>query len=56
MKSKTSITLSQSILKGMDEFLADFKSRSDFIETAVFEHKNRQHKKNDDPGKRDTGR
>ena len=35
MKSKTSITLSQGLLKGMDEFLVNFKSRSDFIEVAV---------------------
>ena len=35
MKSKTSITLSQSLLKGMDEFVASFKSRSDFIEAAI---------------------
>jgi metal-responsive CopG/Arc/MetJ family transcriptional regulator len=35
MKSKTSITLSQHLCEGMDEFLANFKSRSDFIEAAI---------------------
>ncbi len=35
MKSKISITLSQGLLKGMDEFVVDSKSCSDFIEAAV---------------------
>ncbi|MHC4443939.1 MAG: ribbon-helix-helix domain-containing protein [Planctomycetota bacterium] len=35
MKSKTSITLSGAILNGIDEHSTDFRSRSEFIETAV---------------------
>jgi metal-responsive CopG/Arc/MetJ family transcriptional regulator len=35
MKSKTSITLSQDILKAIDAHMAGYKSRSDFLETAA---------------------
>lgn len=35
MKVKTSITLSEDILKVMDKRLSDFKNRSDFIEHAI---------------------
>ena len=35
MKTKTSITLSSTLLHGIDEIAGDFKSRSDFIEAAV---------------------
>jgi len=35
MKSKISITLSGALLCGIDEHAGDFKSRSEFIETAV---------------------
>lgn len=35
MKVKTSITLSEDILKVIDKRLHDFKNRSDFIECAI---------------------
>ncbi|HSG31251.1 MAG TPA: ribbon-helix-helix domain-containing protein [Thermodesulfobacteriota bacterium] len=35
MKVKTSITLSEDILRTMDKRLSDFKNRSDFIEQAI---------------------
>ena len=35
MKTKTSIILSGTVLHGIDEHAADFRSRSEFIETAV---------------------
>ncbi len=35
MKTKTSITLSGSLLRGLDEHAKDFRSRSEFIESAV---------------------
>jgi Arc/MetJ-type ribon-helix-helix transcriptional regulator len=35
MKRKTSVTLSAPLLRGIEEHAADFRSRSEFIETAV---------------------
>jgi metal-responsive CopG/Arc/MetJ family transcriptional regulator len=35
MKSKTSITLSEDLLKAIDRRSGQFKNRSDFIETAI---------------------
>ena len=35
MKVKTSITLSEDLLKSIEGSLADYKNRSDFIEAAV---------------------
>jgi len=35
MKKKTSITLSGSVLSGIDEHAGEFRSRSEFIETAL---------------------
>ena len=35
MKTKTSITLSGTLLSGIDEYAREFKSRSEFIEAAV---------------------
>ncbi|MDZ7666141.1 MAG: ribbon-helix-helix domain-containing protein [Desulfotignum sp.] len=35
MKTKTSITLSQEILRAIDAHMAGYKSRSDFLETAA---------------------
>ena len=35
MKTKTSVTLSPSVLTGIDLYAAAFKSRSEFIEIAV---------------------
>ena len=34
MKVKTSITLSEDLLKAIDQFSAQYKNRSEFIETA----------------------
>jgi metal-responsive CopG/Arc/MetJ family transcriptional regulator len=34
MKVKTSITLSEDLLKAIDQFSGQYKNRSDFIETA----------------------
>ena len=36
MKVKTSITLSEDLLKAIDQFSGQYKNRSDFIETAVW--------------------
>jgi len=35
MKTKTSVTLSGALLRGIDEHAGSFRSRSDFIEAAV---------------------
>lgn len=35
MKVKTSITLSEDLIEAIDERSAQFKNRSDFIETAI---------------------
>ena len=35
MKIKTSITLSDEVLKAIDSHIGDYKSRSEFIETAT---------------------
>ena len=35
MKVKTSITLSEDLLEAIDQRLAQFKNRSDFIESAI---------------------
>jgi metal-responsive CopG/Arc/MetJ family transcriptional regulator len=35
MKIKTSITLSEDLLKVIDEYTGDYKNRSEFIENAV---------------------
>jgi len=35
MKVKTSITLSQDLLKAIDEYTGEYKNRSEFIEDAV---------------------
>ena len=35
MKTKTSITLSDELIKSIDQFGKSYKNRSDFIETAV---------------------
>jgi metal-responsive CopG/Arc/MetJ family transcriptional regulator len=35
MKVKTSITLSDELIKAIDEYGRDYKNRSDFIESAV---------------------
>jgi metal-responsive CopG/Arc/MetJ family transcriptional regulator len=35
MKSKTSITLSEPLLRGIEDHADDFRSRSQFIEAAV---------------------
>jgi metal-responsive CopG/Arc/MetJ family transcriptional regulator len=35
MKIKTSITLSEDLLKAIDEYRGDYKNRSEFIENAV---------------------
>ncbi len=35
MKTKTSITLSQDILRAIDAHMGGYKSRSDFLETAA---------------------
>ena len=35
MKVKTSITLSDDLIRTMDQYGRDYKNRSDFIETAV---------------------
>lgn len=35
MKAKTSITLSSSLLQGIDAHAGEFRSRSEFIEAAV---------------------
>jgi len=35
MKVKTSITLSEDLLEAIDQRAAQFKNRSDFIETAI---------------------
>ena len=35
MKIKTSITLSEDVLKAIDSMIGEHKNRSDFIETAV---------------------
>ncbi len=35
MKTKTSITLTSTLLQGLDEHAAEFRSRSDFIEAAI---------------------
>jgi metal-responsive CopG/Arc/MetJ family transcriptional regulator len=35
MKTKTSITLSSALLRGIDEHARKFRSRSEFIEAAV---------------------
>ena len=35
MKTKTSVTLDGGLLRGIDQHAADYKSRSEFIETAV---------------------
>lgn len=37
MKVKTSITLSEDLLEAIEERLAEYKNRSDFIEAAVRE-------------------
>lgn len=36
MKVKTSITLSEDLLKAIDQFSGQYKNRSDFIETAAW--------------------
>jgi metal-responsive CopG/Arc/MetJ family transcriptional regulator len=38
MKVKTSITLSEDLLRSIDKRLSDFKSRSEFLEIAAREH------------------
>jgi metal-responsive CopG/Arc/MetJ family transcriptional regulator len=35
MKVKTSITLSQDLLKAIDEYTGEYKNRSEFIEKAI---------------------
>ena len=35
MKVKTSITLSEDLLKAIDEYTGEYKNRSEFIENAV---------------------
>jgi metal-responsive CopG/Arc/MetJ family transcriptional regulator len=35
MKIKTSITLSEDLLKAIDEYIGEYKNRSEFIEEAV---------------------
>jgi metal-responsive CopG/Arc/MetJ family transcriptional regulator len=35
MKVKTSITLSEDLLKSIDEFAGEYKNRSEFIEKAI---------------------
>jgi metal-responsive CopG/Arc/MetJ family transcriptional regulator len=35
MKIKTSITLSNEVLKAIDMYIGDYRSRSEFIETAT---------------------
>ena len=35
MKVKTSITLSEDLLKAIDEYAGEYKNRSEFIEDAV---------------------
>ena len=35
MKVKTSITLSEDVLKAMSEYAEDYKNRSEFIEEAI---------------------
>ena len=35
MKTKTSITLSEDLLKAIDLYIGEYKSRSEFLETAA---------------------
>ena len=35
MKVKTSITLSEDLLRAIDEYAGEYKNRSDFIENAI---------------------
>jgi metal-responsive CopG/Arc/MetJ family transcriptional regulator len=35
MKVKTSITISEDLIKSIDQYGQDYKNRSDFIETAI---------------------
>lgn len=35
MKSKISVTLTDTLVRGIEEHLEEFKSRSDFVEVAV---------------------
>jgi metal-responsive CopG/Arc/MetJ family transcriptional regulator len=36
MKVKTSVTLSEDLLKAIDQFVGQYKNRSDFIEVAAW--------------------
>ena len=48
MKVKTSITLSEDVIKIIDKRISDFKNRSDFIEHAIISYIERLKKEEQD--------